>query len=218
MAPIESTMVIRHAESYEDVDPNIKSILDDTEIELTENGIKDAKDLAERFRKEFANFDKITIFVSPYKRTTQTAEIILDTLKDPRIKMEIEMSLRSINMGNINQENAKKVEEERYRIGSLKYKFEGGDDSSLYVSSIYDFVNKLVMDKHVKSNLKECVLIITHGFPLRLVVKAFTEMTDEDFKWIKNPPNSYIARIYFDPITGSFVVAEPMQKIKPAVQ
>ena len=60
MAPIESTMVIRHAESYEDVDPNIKSILDDTEIELTENGIKDAKDLAERFRKEFANFDKIT--------------------------------------------------------------------------------------------------------------------------------------------------------------
>jgi len=214
MAPIESTIVIRHSESYEDVNQNIKDILEDSEIELTEKGIADAKDLAKKFQDEFTNVDKITIFVSPYKRTIQTAKIILDTLKDPRINIEIEQSLRSINMGNINTANAKEIEKARYKIGTLKYKFEGGDDSSEYVSSIYDFVYKLVVHKHVKSDLKECVLIITHGFPLRLVVKAFTKMTDEDFKWIKNPPSSYVARIYFDPETGSFVISEPMQKIK----
>jgi hypothetical protein len=37
-------------------------------------------------------------------------------------------------------------------------------------------------------------------------------MTDDDFKWIKNPPNSYVARIYFDHLTGSFVIREPMPK------
>ena len=37
-------------------------------------------------------------------------------------------------------------------------------------------------------------------------------MTDEDFKWIKNPPHTFIARIYFDPKNNNFFMKEPLEE------
>jgi len=47
------------------------------------------------------------------------------------------------------------------------------------------------------------------------MVKAFTEMSDEGFRWIKNPPLTFIARIYFDPTTSSFLIKEPLPTREP---
>lgn len=37
----------------------------------------------------------------------------------------------------------------------------------------------------------------------------------EDFKWIKNPPNTFIGRIYFNPETESFYIREPLPSVGP---
>lgn len=210
MPPLENIFVVRHGESEEDVNPEIKGERKDSEIELTEKGVTQAREVAEKMRTELADFEHITLYVSPYKRTQQTAEIILDTLHDSRIKMIIEPSIRSLNWGDVNSENLKKREQERYRVGVLHYQFPGGDNSPEYVSTIYDFVFKLIEEKHINNNKKECAIIIGHGFSLRIIVKAFTEMSDEDFKWVKNPPSTFVARIYFDPINNNFFMREPL--------
>lgn len=210
MPPLENIFVIRHGESEEDVKPEIKGERKDSEIELTEKGITQAREVAEKIRNELADFEHITLYVSPYKRTQQTAEIILNTLHDSRVKMITEASIRSLNWGDVNSENLKKREQERYRVGVLHYQFPGGDNSPEYVNTIYDFVFKLIKEKHINNSKKECAIIIGHGFSLRIIVKAFTEMNDEDFKWVKNPPSTFVARIYFDPINDNFIMREPL--------
>jgi len=215
MPPLENIFVIRHGESEEDVNPEIKGETNDSEIGLTEKGVTQAKEAAERIRAELADFEHITLYVSPYKRTQQTAEIILDTLQDGRIKMITEPSIRSLNWGDVSHENLKEREQERYRIGVLHYQFPDGDNSPKYIGNIYDFVYKLIKEKHINNNKKECAVIVGHGFSLRIIVKAFTEMSNEDFKWIKNPPSTFVARIYFDPTTDSFIMRDPLSKREP---
>ena len=210
MPPLENIFVIRHGESEEDVNPEIKGEIKDSEIGLTEKGIIQAKEAAENIRAELVGFEHITLYVSPYKRTQQTAEIILDTLQDGRIEMVTEPSIRSLNWGDVNRENLKEREQERYQVGVLHYHFPGGDKSPEYIDSIYDFVYKIVKEKHINSGKREFVIIIGHGFSLRIIVKAFTEMSDEDFKCIKNPPSTFVARIYFDPTSNNFFMREPL--------
>ena len=43
-------------------------------------------------------------------------------------------------------------------------------------------------------------------------------MTDEDFKWIENPPHTFIARIYFDPKNNNFFMKEPLKEREPKEQ
>jgi broad specificity phosphatase PhoE len=215
MPPLENIFVLRHGESEEDVGPDIKTRVKDPEIGLTQNGIGQAKEAAENIRTDLVGFEHIDLFVSPYKRTQQTAEIIMDALKDDRIKMTTEPSLRGLDWGSVTLKNLKEIEHERYKVGVLHYNFPDGDKSSEYVRNIYDFVYKIIKQKHIKNDKKECAIIIAHGFSLRIVVKAFTEMTDEDFKWIKNPPHTFIARIYFDPQNNNFYMSEPLPTQKP---
>lgn len=212
MPPLENIFIVRHGESEEDVNPGIKGTTKDSEIALTPKGIEQTKEAAEKLRTELAGFEHITFYVSPYKRTQQTAEIILETLHDNRVKMVTEPSIRSLNWGKITPENLKEIEQERYRVGVLHYHFPGGDKSPEYISNIYDFVYKIIKEKHINSDKRECAIIIGHGFSLRIIVKAFTEMSDEDFKWIKNPPSTFIARIYFDPQNSNFFMKEPLPK------
>ena len=53
---------------------------------------------------------------------------------------------------------------------------------------------------------------------MRIVVKAATEMDDKDFIWIKNPPNTFIARLYFDPQKMSFHMPTPLPKREPIAE
>ena len=214
MPPIENVMVIRHGESEDDINPELKSLIGNAEVGLTEQGILQVEKIAEQIEADCRDFEKITLYVSPFKRAKETGEIILRKLNDRRISLVVEPSLRALDMGNISNANQKEIEKERYEIGALKYKFKEGDDSSVYVSNIYDFVRRVITDKHINSTDKECLLIITHGFPFRVVVKAFTTMTDEDFRWIKNPPNSTVCRIFFDPKTNHFMTQEDLPKLK----
>ena len=212
---LENVFIIRHGESEEDVEPEIKTKVKDPEIGLTPNGKRQARESAEAIKSELVGFENITLYVSPYKRTRETAEIIVDVLKDDRIKMVTEPSLRGLDWGDVTPENLKEREQERYKVGVLHYHFPGGDKSPEYVGNIYDFVYKIIQEKHINNDKKECVIIIGHGFSLRIVVKALTEMTDEDFKWIKNPPHTFIARIYFDPKNNNFFMKEPLEERKP---
>lgn len=169
---------------------------------------------AEKIRVELIGFEHITLYVSPYKRTQQTAEIILETLHDSRIQMVVEPSIRSLNWGNITPDSLKDREQERYRVGVLQYHFPGGDNTPEYIKSIYDFVYRVIKEKHINSEAKECAIIIGHGFSVCIIAKAFTDMSDEDFKWIKNPPSTFVARIYFDPTNNTFLMREPLPVIK----
>jgi len=208
-SPIEKIIAVRHGESYEDVDPNIRSTVDDNAIELTKLGIEQAKEVARSIRDELELFDIITLVSSTSRRAEQTTEIIAEELSDPRVQIMTEKSIRNLDWGSTNADNVKEIEQERYQAGVLYYHFPNGDYTPDYVKRIQDFVQVLIESKYEVTE-SECVVLVCHGFSLRIIVKSLTEMSDEDFKWIKHPPNTFIARIYFDPKKRIFYMPEPL--------
>ena len=48
----------------------------------------------------------------------------------------------------------------------------------------------------LRNDAMDCVVIFTHGFALRAIVKHSLGINDEDFRFLQNPPNCYLAKIH----------------------
>ena len=128
-----------------------------TDLELSEEGIKQARCLQERFKGDFDY-----IFCSPLKRAFQTASIICENIeKEPIIVDEI----TEINFGAWEgltlDEIKKKYPKDLYawRTDEINGPFTGGELSTRNASiraknAIYDIINKYQGSK---------ILIVAHG-------------------------------------------------------
>jgi len=73
---LKKIIIIRHAESQEDVDPNLKGILKDSEISITENGISEINEVASEITKIISSFKTTTIYSSISNRASETSTIL----------------------------------------------------------------------------------------------------------------------------------------------
>lgn len=131
----------------------------------------------------------------------------------PAINFEVvhEKCIKNLNWGNVDETTLKEVEQERYRVGVLYFQFPEGDNTSEFVKRIEKYVTQLIRDGRDET-YSECVIIFTHGFALRVIAKALLNMSDEEFRYLSNPPNCYIATVN---ITKSEIaLEEPLPKIK----
>ena len=139
--------IVRHGQT----DWNVKKILQGaTDIELNEEGIKQAKVLSKKF-----DLDKIDIcFCSPLKRTRQTANILLgDKVKVIYDDMIVERGFGDYEGKPINFDLI---------VPQWDYKL---NDSSHNIESIQDCLlrAKKFIDKVKKEYPNKTVLIISHG-------------------------------------------------------
>ncbi len=210
---LKRIVVLRHAESQEDIDPNLHNELSDEQISITPNGANQAQDLIARVLSIVSMYKSVGICSSPSNRVVQTASIIKAGLKGVCGDIIIEPRIRNLNWGNITPETVRGVEKERYRVGVLHFQFPEGDHSPTFVSKINQFVQELIQKGKTKDS-PELLVIVTHGFALRIIAKALLQMSDADFRWIKNPPNCYIADFS---ISDSDVVSirEPLPAREP---
>ena len=128
-----------------------------TDIELNEDGIKQAETL----KDELKNTHIDVIISSPLKRALKTAEIIneyhnLDIITDDGAT---ERNL-GVYEGQPNEQEI--FNEIRYYTKNVPV--EGGEDCKAYTKRVFDFLDK-VIDKYKDST--ETVLIVSHGFFLR---------------------------------------------------
>ncbi|MBU1179594.1 phosphoglycerate mutase family protein [Patescibacteria group bacterium] len=203
---LKKVFVIRHAESEEDVDPTIHNLLQDDEIGLTELGKRQIVGTMPMLGP-IINQDNLLVCLSSSKRAADTYDILSSGANRCAHQVVIEKRIRNLNWGDITLENRAQIESERYASGVLYYKFPGGDDSAVYVKGICDAMSELLIDCNLPS-FPEYVLVITHGFALRVIVKALTNISDQDFRWLANPSNCFIAEIEF--INEEFVCRTEM--------
>ena len=82
---MENLFLIRHGESKQNVGINLKEKLPDHAVELTENGKEMAREtgiwLNEYLIKNSIDLSHARLYVSPFTRTRQTAELINESLK-----------------------------------------------------------------------------------------------------------------------------------------
>ena len=155
---------LRHAESEYNVNgwinqnPKIK-------VSLTQKGIKQAKKIAEDFKK--INFD--AIYTSQFPRTQQTGEIIN---KFHNLKIKIDKRLGDIKIGFEGQSDR-----EFFKIAGKKFfnfKMDGNESWEDLKKRVADFLNWLQKKRYSK------VLIITHQWVVRVANQIVNNLSNEE--------------------------------------
>jgi broad specificity phosphatase PhoE len=208
---LRKIIIIRHAESQEDIDPNLNGILEDHEISITKKGISQIERITLEVMRIVSNFKNTTIYSSISNRAVETSVVLKNKLRLPEVIFE--PRIRNLNWGSTTPIDVKEIAQERYSAGVLYYQFPDGDHSPTFVSNIGKFVNDLLNSGKEKS-FPEAIIIVTHGFSLRVITKFLLNMSDEDFRWVRHPKNCFIANFDIDDL-GAISIQKPLPKREP---
>jgi len=196
--PLKGIFIVRHAESDEDINPNLNGEVVDSEISITTIGQKQASEMKSQLKKILSVFKGLRVIVSTSNRAIETARILTEGFVDEGNKYySFENSIRNLNWGDVDQTNVRQIEKERYEAGVLFYSFPGGDHTPEYVKNIQSFTDRCLKEG-LQFNHPEALLIVAHGFSMRVIVKCFLGMSDDEFKWLGNPHNCFIVNLVVD--------------------
>ena len=202
-------ILVRHAESQEDIDPNMNNA-DDAEIGITIKGRRQSIQLAKKLRVELEGYKTLKVFHSPSRRVRDTTYFVLSQVGNKKIDISEIECIRNLNWGETNPSNAPEISKQRYEKGVLYFQFPNGDYTPDFVNKIGNFVkNKVLTGCEKKTG--NCMIIFTHGFALRVIAKFILNISDEDFKYLKNPHNCF--HIVLETSGGGFSPRKPLPTV-----
>ncbi len=203
--------LVRHGETTANVDKSVYFETADHAVPLSENGKKQASAAGYRLAATMANpandFGKVRVWASPYKRTRQTAELIMQ-------------KLALVNVDHDYQEHINLCEQQ-YGL------FDGIPDDELHLHYPKEWAHYDKCEKHegkfwARMPLGESrfdvavrvhqafgtwirdaekhgitdLIVVTHGVTLRAIVMQWLHLTPEWFEAEKNPSNCAIRLIH----------------------
>lgn len=139
-----------------------------TDIELTENGIRQAKELGERIATEGIKIDEI--LYSPLIRAAETARYISEITGIPRRE---EIRLKEQNFGRF-ESTPRDGEEFLAAKSSFINHFDGGESMLEVAKRIYNLLDELKKDEKI-------YLLVAHNGIARIVNSYFYDMSNEEF-------------------------------------
>ncbi len=210
---LKSIFLIRHAESLEDVDPTLHNVSDDRIITLTDCGITQADNLWKKLSGRFCATDKLVAYISPSYRAVATWNIMSHHLS-VALSVYTEARIRNLNWGNVTLETRAQIEQERYKAGVLNYHFPYGENTPEYVFNIDEFTAQAVGNRKTIES-PDFVVIVTHGFALRIIARFLLHISDTDFRWLRNPPNGYCLELQYNVSQDHFFTTAPLLRIQP---
>ncbi len=164
----------------------------DHRIALAPKGWDDARRVGKALGAELLR--SALIYTSPYQRTRETLQGVLEgagidrtqaeselcCLEDPRLR-EVEHGYRGVE----EQEKGKEIH------GRFFYRYDGGESPADCYDRVSAFIEsmwrQLVRKKHARRYKK--VVIVTHGLTIRCFVMRFLHLKVEDFERMENPDN-----------------------------
>jgi len=121
-------ILVRHGNSMANNDYNILQNVPDNKIHLSEKGIQQAKEAGKRLKKLIGN-ESIQFYVSPYTRTKETYQNILESLKSNYSSTLYLSSLREQEYGNLQSEMDRQFKEQK-EVGVFFYRFKNGESGA----------------------------------------------------------------------------------------
>lgn len=208
-------LVVRHAESLEDIDNTAYERIADEDMPLSEKGRWQAVAMGKNLIKEFGMVRHLRFILSPSKRVLETAEIIVSELP-PGVhwSLSTEKLIIKQNWGSVTVHNRKEIERERYKVGVLRYCFPGGESGAEMLSRFALFAERLQVDL-LSSSDDELTVIITHGFEVRVLLKSLFHWTEDYFESLAHPKNCEMKRISVKNGDSLFLLDE-MRKHNPS--
>jgi broad specificity phosphatase PhoE len=139
-----------------------------TDVALTELGVAQAHDLAERL----STYQIDRIYVSPLKRAVATAEIVAGARG---VGFTVDSRLTEQNYGifeGVYRKDARFLAAKR----NFLCRYPGGESAGLVAQRVYNLIDE-VKERFAEQN----ILFVTHGGVCRVIETYFNDLTNEDY-------------------------------------
>jgi broad specificity phosphatase PhoE len=199
-------VLLRHGECLGNVDKSAYTRIPDHALPLTARGEEQAAAAGLRI-KELVDGARLGVFVSPYRRTLRTLELLgLDpawTVQEPR--------LREQDWGNLQDlEEQRRQEEERSFFGHFFYRLSHGESGADVDDRLAAFLTEL----RIAPPDADMVLAVTHGLAMRLLARRALEWSVALFEALSNPECCEERMLTLD--AGRWSIDRPFEQWKTA--
>jgi len=186
--------LVRHGESEENIGKVTSREVGAHAIGLSDLGHEQARNAGRRIGREYLSGG--LVYASPYKRTRQTLEDLLDGAgeggDDLRRNLRIyeDPRLREVDHG---YDDVGRQEDLRKRHGWFYYRFRGGESPADCYDRTSSFLESMM--RQAERNTTDRILIVTHGLLIRCFVMRFLHLSVEQFDQLANPENGAIVTL-----------------------
>jgi broad specificity phosphatase PhoE len=186
MARPRRIVLIRHGESQGNDDDSVYERIPDHALRLTAKGRRQAESAGERLRALFGR-ERVSAYVSPYRRTHQTFHAL--ALDPSLVRVREEPRLREQDWGNW-QDRADVLRQKHARdaYGHFFYRFAQGESGADVYDRVGAFLESL-WRSFADPDHPPNVLLVTHGLTMRLFCMRWLHWTVAEFESLSNPGN-----------------------------
>ncbi|KAI1822360.1 phosphoglycerate mutase [Xylaria intraflava] len=210
-------LVIRHGQSEGNKNRAIHQTTPDHRVKLTPDGWAQARDAGRRLRAMLRPNDTLQFYTSPYRRTRETTEGILETLTsdDPepspfkRCDMNIyeEPRLREQDFGNFQPCSAEmeRMWQERADYGHFFYRIPHGESAADAYDRVAGF-NESLWRKFGEDDFASVLVLVTHGLMSRVFLMKWYHFSVEYFEDLRNVNHCEFLIMEKQPDSGKYTL------------
>lgn len=217
-------ILIRHAQSEGNKNRDIHQTVPDHRVKLTQDGWKQAEEAGQKLRSLLRPSDTLHFFTSPYRRTRETTEGILNTLTSPAqdhqpspfprhtIKVYEEPRLREQDFGNFQPDSAEmgRMWQERADYGHFFYRIPNGESAADAYDRVSGF-NESLWRSFGESDFASVCVLVTHGLMTRVFLMKWYHFSVEYFEDLRNVNHCEFVVMKLDDGTGKYVLQNQLR-------
>jgi broad specificity phosphatase PhoE len=210
-------ILIRHAQSEGNKNREIHQSVPDHRVKLTPEGHKQALEAGRRLRTLLRPDDTLHFFTSPYRRTRETTEGILNSLTSddpspspfPRhtIKVYEEPRLREQDFGNFQPCSAEmeRMWQERADYGHFFYRIPNGESAADAYDRVSGF-NESLWRLFGEDDFASVCILVTHGLMTRIFLMKWYHFSVEYFEDLRNVNHCEFVIMEKNPDNGKYIL------------
>lgn len=215
-------MLIRHAQSEGNKNREIHQTIPDHRVKLTPEGHRQAHEAGSKLRALLRPDDTIHFFTSPYRRTRETTEGILQSLTSdspspspfPRhtIKVYEEPRLREQDFGNFQPCSAEmeRMWLERADYGHFFYRIPNGESAADAYDRISGF-NESLWRLFGENDFASVCVLVTHGLMTRVFLMKWYHWSVEYFEDLRNINHCEFVIMKLNEDNGKYVLQNQLR-------
>lgn len=215
-------ILVRHAQSEGNKNRDIHQTTPDHRVKLTPEGHRQAQEAGRRLRNLLRPDDTLHFFTSPYRRTRETTEGILESLTSddpspspfPRqgIKVYEEPRLREQDFGNFQpcSTEMERMWMERADYGHFFYRIPNGESAADAYDRVSGF-NESLWRLFGEEDFASVCVLVTHGLMTRVFLMKWYHWSVEYFEDLRNINHCEFVTMVLNPDNGKYTLQNKLR-------
>ncbi|MFJ9037678.1 histidine phosphatase family protein [Streptomyces sp. NPDC102406] len=208
MARPRRIVLVRHGESEGNADDTVYEREPDHALALTETGRLQAEETGRELRELFGD-ERVSVYVSPYRRTHETFQAF--GLDPDLVRVREEPRLREQDWGNWQDRDDVRLQKAyRDAYGHFFYRFAQGESGADVYDRVGAFLESLYRSFEHPDHPPN-VLLVTHGLTMRLFCMRWFHWTVAEFESLSNPGNGEMRALVLGE-NGKYEMNRPFER------